>query len=225
MMKAKEIRRLTIDIRTQYKIKSVNLNSVKSLIEAQGYTIIEFDAFDNNDDISLVVERLDLTEYIIRHKGFTYADSDCRLVFVQKTLDDQEKLIVLSHELGHISCNHLAHAPILGTSVIEEDEANQFSHYLLRPVFTDVVAINSILFRKQIAIVCCLMMVLAGVIGYILSSQKQKTYFGDYYITKSGERYHQAECIFVKGKNNVHRLTIEEFETGRYSPCQICLPN
>lgn len=55
--------------------------------------------------------------------------------------------------------------------------------------------------------------------------QQDKKYYGNYYITESGQKYHEAGCIFVKDKDNVHRMTIDEFESGNYEPCQICLPN
>lgn len=61
-------------------------------------------------------------------------------------------------------------------------------------------------------------MVAVGVI------QKQQSYYGDYYITSSGNKYHEKECIFVKDKTNVQRLTKEQFDSGEYDPCQMCLP-
>lgn len=224
-MRSKDIRRLTVDIRKMYGIDIVNLYSLKKIIETYGYTIIEFDESQNDEDVSIVIEKLDLTDFIIRHKGFSYADADCRLVFIWKDLDDQEKLIILAHELGHISCNHLSHAPILGTCVIEEDEANQFAHYLLRPTFADTVVISSNLYKKRIIIACCVLLLLSCVFGIGVYSKKQEKYCEDYYITTTGEKYHEAGCMFVKDKKNVHRMTIEEFESGKYTPCQMCLPN
>ena len=224
-MKSKDIRKLSVELRKKYRIQSIDVCSIRKIIEGFGYIIIEFNPVQNDEDTSVVIERLDLTDYIIRHTGFTYADADCRVVFVQKDLDSQEKTIVLSHELGHIVCNHLNHAPILGTSVIEEDEANQFANSLLRPVFTDMVKIYAGIFRKQLAICCCLLMLVSGLVSLYIYGQKQASYYGDYFITENGEKYHEAGCMFVKDKKNVHRLTIEEFESGKYAPCQMCLPN
>ena len=31
--------------------------------------------------------------------------------------------------------------------------------------------------------------------------------------------------IFIKDKSNVHRMTVDEYESGEFEPCQICLPN
>ena len=49
-------------------------------------------------------------------------------------------------------------------------------------------------------------------------------YWSDYNVTARGEKYHQKDCVFVKGKSTVHRLTQEEVESGIFAPCQICLP-
>jgi hypothetical protein len=51
----------------------------------------------------------------------------------------------------------------------------------------------------------------------------EKTYYGEYYVTENGEKYHDEDCIYIKDKSNVHRLTIEEYESGEFEPCQICL--
>lgn len=59
----------------------------------------------------------------------------------------------------------------------------------------------------------------------LCNSQKEKKYYGEYYITESGQKYHEEGCIFVKYKDNVHRMTTDEYESGDYEPCQICLPN
>ena len=55
--------------------------------------------------------------------------------------------------------------------------------------------------------------------------QKEQSYYGEYYLTESGNKYHKEECIFIKDKTNVQRITVKEFESGEYAPCKMCLPN
>lgn len=200
------------------------MKSISHIIQAQGYIVIEFDPYDNEEDLSVIISRLDLADMISRRNGFTYADSEHRFVFVNKELNDEEKLLVLAHEAGHILCNHLEHAPILGRSVTEEDEANQFSHYLLHPRVTDILRIHANLFKKQICIAAILIAIAVGIIGYYFYEEKQASYYGEYYITENGEKYHRKDCMIIRERTNVRRLTIDEFESGEYSPCQICLP-
>ena len=57
-----------------------------------------------------------------------------------------------------------------------------------------------------------------------MCAEKEKHYYGTYYITESGNKYHERNCIFVKDKTNIRRMTVEEFESGEYEPCAICLP-
>ena len=52
-----------------------------------------------------------------------------------------------------------------------------------------------------------------------------KNYYGEYYITRTGNKYHKKDCVYVKDKTNTHRMTIEEFESGEFEPCKICLPD
>ena len=67
---------------------------------------------------------------------------------------------------------------------------------------------------------------LCGIISIpvIKHIQLSKSYYGEYYVTESGEKYHIEDCPVIKDKTNTHRLTIEEFESGKYEPCHICMP-
>lgn len=145
------------------------------------------------------------------------------LFFLNRDLSDGEKLLILTHEEGHIVCGHLEHAPILGNSVTEEDEANQFAHYLLRPSLKDSCRVNGHIYKKRLISICLVIVAAVGIMGLLLYDQKLSSYYEEYYITESGGKYHEKECIFVKDKNNISRLTLEEFENGEYEPCQVCL--
>lgn len=53
---------------------------------------------------------------------------------------------------------------------------------------------------------------------------RQQEEFGEYYITATGDRYHTADCGFVKDKPNARRMTKEEYASGLFTPCSRCLP-
>ena len=57
------------------------------------------------------------------------------------------------------------------------------------------------------------------------NARTEQRYYGDFYITTTGSKYHEKDCIFIKHKDNVERLTVEQFESGEYEPCDICLPH
>ena len=70
------------------------------------------------------------------------------------------------------------------------------------------------------------MILLVLTIGTVIITNvmRNNAYYGEYYITESGEKYHKEDCIFVKDKKNVERLTETDYYSGEYEPCQICLP-
>ena len=68
-----------------------------------------------------------------------------------------------------------------------------------------------------------LVVLIAGAVIFF-QVEKEKQYYGEYYITASGNKYHEKDCIYVKDKTNTHRMTIGEYESGEYEPCRICLP-
>ena len=52
----------------------------------------------------------------------------------------------------------------------------------------------------------------------------EKLYWSDCYVTETGEKYHQRDCVYVKNKENVRRLPRAEVRDGGYEPCRLCLP-
>ena len=80
----------------------VTLDGLKRVIKSQGYTIIEFNHVSNSKDVEDLIKLLGVSKYIEQTKGFTYADEQRRLVFLHEDLSDEEKLLVLAHEEGHI---------------------------------------------------------------------------------------------------------------------------
>ncbi|MBQ2967208.1 MAG: ImmA/IrrE family metallo-endopeptidase [Clostridia bacterium] len=114
----------------KHRLKKVNFTSVRSAAKAEGYTIVEFNHLYNDKDVNVLVEALHLKEYVSTAKGFTYADNNYRIIFLHEDLSDSEKVLVLLHELGHITLGHLTANSIIGNDVMQEYEANEFSHYI-----------------------------------------------------------------------------------------------
>ena len=79
--------------------------------------------------------------------------------------------------------------------------------------------------KKALSIVVIVLVAL--VIGSVIfhAIKKEQSYYGEYYLTSTGNKYHEDQCIFVKDKTSIRRMTVEEFESGEYEPCDICLPH
>lgn len=218
-----EIQKKVKQFRKQFHIDIPAYDTLCAAVEEQGYTVVEFNNISNNENVKALVDALKLTQNIVYSKGFTYANSSYRIVFVNESLSDEEKLIVLSHEQGHIYLGHLACASIIGKDVKEEYEANEFAHYLLNPG-RSVKTVQNIKKHKKAAvgIMASLAVIICAVcvVGVVYA---KNVYYGEYYVTSSGAKYHTKDCSFVSGKKNIHRLTKEEYESGEYEPCQICI--
>lgn len=224
-MTNREIQKKVKQFKRKFGLLDCNYAALEKATEKQGYTIVEFNHISNNESVRTLVDSLGLQEYVSHSKGFTYADKNYRIVFIHEDLNEEEKTKVLAHENGHIYLGHFSSSQVIGKDVQEEYEANEFSHYLQ----TDSVATkmqNGFIKHKKIClVVVAIALVLAiavAIFGYI---EKEKQYYGEYYITETGNKYHERDCIFVKDKNNTQRLTVEQFESGEYAPCATCLPD
>lgn len=204
---------------------SVSVKDVEKVIAKQGFTIIEFSLLDDDTvDSSLVIRELGLSEYALSEKGFTYADSDIRLVFVNRDLTDEEKLLVLLHEEGHILCKHYSHLPVFGESVIEESEANLFLAFVTNPSLVDKFLILMTIKKKMFMAIGVTLGCIALAAGLYEYNVRESSYHGRFFVTANGRKYHKENCLIVKNRNNVRRVTVQEVQNGLYSPCKICLP-
>ena len=221
----KNIKKLAKIFISKHKLGSVDYIALKNTVSNMGYTIIEFNSIFNEKDVETVIQNLDLSEKALKSRGFTYVSPEYRLIFINEDLSDYEKLIILSHEVGHIVCEHFSNAYIIGNDVKEEYEANEFSHYLLEQNGLGKMRKTIKAHRKvYIASFVILALIIGSLITY-LAIQNRNAYKDNLFITSTGGCYHKKECIFVKNKNNVKKLTKEDFDGGIYSPCDICLPD
>ncbi len=218
------IKKITNQFIKQHSISVVNYSTLKDVAKRIGYTIIEFNNIFNDKDVETVIQNLRLSEAVSQSRGFTYVSKDYRLIFINEDLSDDEKTLVLSHELGHIVCEHFTTTPIIGKDVKEEYEANEFSHYLLNQNASCNLKLTITKHKKTVVLVASSIVAILVIIVAGIAINKERSYYGDFYITNTGDKYHQAECIHVKNNNNIERLTKEQFESGEYESCGTCLP-
>ena len=223
-MTSSDIRNKVKQFKKEYDIVDCTYSELCDITEKQGFVIVEYNHIINDTCVQALIDSLKLTEFIENSKGFTYADANHRIVFIHEDLSEKEKRLVLAHENGHIYLEHFSDLFILGKEIQEEYEANEFLHYLLENSVSEKFA--KIVRRHKKACIAALlaMIVSAGVITAIALYKEEQKYYGEYYITDTGNKYHEKDCIFVKEKENVYRLTEEDFNSGKYSSCKTCLP-
>lgn len=208
----------------EYKLYDVTYKNLKAAAMAMGYVVVEFNSHYNDEHVENLIDALKIKHYAETSRGFTYVDTDNRIIFVNQSLNDYEKLVVLSHEIGHVYLNHFNTGNIIGNDVIQEKDANEFSHYLLKKNLKMRIY-SKIHKNKKVSIICAVtvLIIAVGTAGTGIT-KKQQSYYGQYYVTQTGNKFHKKDCIFVKNKTNIHRLTKEEFQEGKYQPCNTCLP-
>lgn len=221
----KKIKQKVNEFVKQYRLLNVTIDSLSDIITKLGYTLILFNKRLNSNDVETILNNLNLHEYILNSRGFTYTDSNYRLLFLNESLNNEEKIFVLAHEIGHIVFNHIKSGTVIGNDVKEEYEANEFVHYLLNPSrLAKAKTVMATHKKATISVLIAVFMIIATTtIGIVVN--KEQSYYGNYYVTTSGQKYHRKECIHVKYKNNVSRLSKEDFEAGLYDSCDVCLPD
>ena len=117
--------------RIQYNLSVINSATLCQTLNAQGYTIIEFNGIREKESVADLISALHLEDQIAHSKCFTYQSDKYRLIFIHEDLNDNERTVVLAHEEGHIWNQHMHKDNAIGIDVIHEHEANEFAHYLL----------------------------------------------------------------------------------------------
>ncbi len=204
----------------KYRPKEITYEYMKNILEDTGYTIVEF---GSSDDSETIIHELNLRSYADNSRGFTYADSNYRLVFINDDLSEEEKRIVISHEAGHIFCRHLKNSPVIGEDVIEEYEANEFVHRLLNLNAAErfVLTVRK---HKIASLLCTVIVILsAAASAAAVNEALESKYYGEYYVTGSGTKYHTSDCYIIQDKRSIRRLTNDDMKENKYEPCEICI--
>ena len=215
-----EIRACVRNFKAKHSVKELSYDVLCDIAEQIGFTVVEFgDNTLDNEPSKILIDVLSLKSFAANSRGFTYAGGDYRLIFVQNSLSDKEKVIVLSHEFGHICCGHLNKANKPGQDVKEEYEANEFAHYLIKSC-----SAGKVKNKKVVIAVFTAVLVLAVSLGVTFTAYNNNKYYENYYVSAKGEKFHKQDCPYIAGRKGVHRLTKKEYNSGDYSPCKHCLP-
>lgn len=121
---------------------------------------------------------------------------------------------------------------------VQKEEKIGYSGVSVQLATNFAAFINAYLIRRRrhlfvrIAIAMCILGILFGGIVYMRSlstiptteakQETQMTTTATYYITKTGKRYHRADCQYVQGKGIL--VSLEDAEKEGYTPCKVCNP-
>ena len=201
---------------SQFHHKPFTVSDLEKALQAQGFSLVTYSRVSNGREVTTLLTSLHLFDYAARQSAFTYQDPHLRIVFMQENLSQQEQMILLSHELGHILCRHMEQTRISGpgSGVLQEQEANEFASILLRynrrcrPRRT-ALWIGGGLAAAAALVVLVLCLLPAG------SGQRV-------YLTESGRCYHKQDCQYVIGKDNTTSVTVQQAKAAGYDACSWC---
>ena len=199
----------------QFHHRPFTVSDLENALQAQGFTLVEYSRLPNCREVSTLLSSLQLFDYASRQSAFTYQDPNFRIVFLQENLSEQEKMVLSSHELGHILCHHLDHTAVTGpgAGVLEEQEANEFATYLMRYN-------QSRRPRRVVMLPCAVLAVLMLVAGGVVYAANRDN--PTVYLTESGECYHRSDCKYIAGKDNITAVTLRQAKESGYDACSWC---
>ncbi len=81
-------------------------NQLEQILKNQGFIIVYFNPQHLSEYVQDLADRLELQDAIQKKNGFTYCNKQLKFVFVNQTLNDENKARVLLHEEIHIYLGH-----------------------------------------------------------------------------------------------------------------------
>ena len=207
------------------KIKKTDKIHIKQYLERKGYEIF----YLNTDRGKTLAEKLKIK--ISDEDSIIYNTGRFKYVFVGRTSNEDDELMVLLHECGHIEHNHKS------VSKYNEAEAWSFA-YTVAKLPRKIIKLLAIMLLPAI-ITCALMqphltkhvqaphhsktdMVSDSTANEMISPDTPTTQSNVVYITKTGTRFHLADCYTIQGKSLTEK---ERCEAEKYYiPCKICRP-
>lgn len=213
----------------QYKLyNSRDYNDIAVVIEKHGFILIPFKKHNNTKEVAECIEKLNLEENIQKKYSFIYLNNNLKLVFINSDLSDEEKYILLCHELGHILDPSLQNANFSYFKIQNEEFANEFSYHLQNPSIW--IRLKTSIFYKFLLtaffIICLFFLTGIGAIHVSnnLSLPTSINYVEKCYVTTNGQKYHRNFCIVVKDLSNLKEyITFDDAKKEGYTPCLLCI--
>lgn len=218
-MKPKQI---AYQLMRHYRMNHMTLDNAHYIATELGYEIIDYDPKRLTKPLRLLIEELKLPSYVLQQNAFTVHNNSTSLIFVSETLSPEEKRLALIHEIGHVMLGHLEY-PVTIPSVVAEHEANEFVHYVLNPP-PALTASIFVMRHARTALIIGIVIAGLSILGWIVNYEKtEQSLYGEYYVTESGSKYHLQNCSVIRNKQKIKRLTVEEYESGKFTPCKVCI--
>lgn len=221
-------------LRKRKQYKKLALDDLHKIIEDKGFKIIEYRKYNYSEELRLLINRLNIEKQIQEKDSFYYKSDNLKFIFINEDASDEDKLILLSHEIAHIFDERISEPETIYTNAQMENYANEFSHYLNTPSFP--LKVFSFLLKKPLLFILALIIVITSFTGVIAFNShhvlNQKSFPtvnlnssspNMYYVTSTGTKYHKSFCKHVKYKTNIQTFSYNEAISEGYLPCLDCI--
>lgn len=220
-MQKNDAQRAALDILKKYDLQKATLDNIVYIAAQLGFETIDFDRTTREFAKGDFADNEALAQLAMANDAFLVVDNYGKRIYVYERLVENDKLYALAHELGHIVCNHTRYGTLGKSTFAEEREANDFAYALLNPP-VQIRIRGWLVEHKAASVIIIIAMCLAICAPFVYRFVEQKMYHDDYYVTDGGEKYHKVNCFYIQG-HETHRLTEEDFYSGKYEPCKICI--
>lgn len=186
-----------------------------------------------------IIDGYNLKEMADKNDSFVSVIDNRIIIFYNSNISQLDFPYILAHEIGHIVLGHLSSSDDIYT---KERDCNCFSEELLK--YSPKTQNNNIATTLPIV-----MLILAVAIWFIciwnydknhviviensMITTEEDTYntekasypneFSTVYVTKYGKKYHRSHCIYIKNKDNILEISVEEATKAGYEPCEVCI--
>ena len=223
---------------------SPDYNMLKNIVEANGFTVIEYKKNTNSEYVSELIKRLRVDSAVEQNDSFLYINKNLKFVFINSQISYEDKCSLMRHELGHICDGDFKKEDSEYSRVQKEEFANEFSCYLKEPGFLFKTYVFVIRKWKILLSVLALAICLLGflfVSDYKVAKTEEVPASTDVstdvntvvntdvnaenvscYVTSKGKKYHKRSCFIVNKRTDLKDYKKSEAVNLGYKPCMIC---
>lgn len=213
----------------KYGINSSNVLSLKFLTEIA--VSEHFKVYRPKNSSDKVITALKLEKYFISQPAFSYSSGNIHYIIVHDSLSDGMAANMVLHELAHIFLGHFKRSEIPAAS--DEVEADIFVSCVLQEVYGQkrlkskinplsvIIAVIGVLaFSMSIHIANSYQSLVEPANGYSVTAQDHIS--ESVYISRTGTKYHRADCYHIRN-SEVVEISVEEAQKAGYEPCKDCI--
>lgn len=206
----------------------IGLPEIKQIIKRSGWEIYSY------KEATDIIEQYSLQEMTDKNDSFASHISNRIVIFYDDNISQLDFPHIIAHEIGHIFLGHLNDTEDIYS---KERDCECFAEELLSYTPHDKIGIWGGAVAALITLILGITYfipkytqtedVLIETISSTTSNSVSETAYnqdiGDIvYVTKYGKKYHLAGCRYIKDKNDLLEISIEEAEHAGYEPCKVC---